>query len=60
MGSEEQVLELMVSLDQALQETFKVEEKLDEYDCKLQVRISFEKLLYTFLASYVSIAQVKI
>ena len=37
MGSEEQVLELMVLLDQGLQEAMTIEEKLDEYSDKLQV-----------------------
>ncbi|ELT89930.1 hypothetical protein CAPTEDRAFT_229168 [Capitella teleta] len=36
MESEEQVLELMVLLDQGLQEAMKIEEKLDEYETKLQ------------------------
>ncbi len=38
MGSEDQVLDLMVLLDQGLQEAMKLEEKLDEYDHKLQVK----------------------
>ena len=38
MGSEDQVLELMVLLDEGLHEAIRVEEKLDEYDDKLQVR----------------------
>ena len=37
MGSEEQVLELMLLLDEGLIEASKLEEKLDEYDRKLQV-----------------------
>ena len=37
MGSEEQVLELMMLLDEGLLEATKLEEKLDEYDHKLQV-----------------------
>ena len=36
MGSEEQVLELMMLLDEGLLEATKLEEKLDEYDHKLQ------------------------
>lgn len=36
MESEEQVLELMVLLDQGLHEAVKIEEKLDEYEQKLQ------------------------
>ncbi len=39
MGSEDQVLDLMVLLDQGLQEAMKLEEKLDEYDHKLQVQM---------------------
>ena len=38
MGSEEQVLELMMLLDEGLLEATKLEEKLDEYDHKLQVQ----------------------
>ena len=36
MGSEEQVLELMVLLDKGLQEAMTIEERLEEYDDKLQ------------------------
>lgn len=39
IGSEDKVLELMVLLDKGLQEAIHVEEKLDEYDDKLQVCI---------------------
>ena len=42
MGSEEQVLELMMLLDEGLLEATKLEEKLDEYDHKLQVCASKE------------------
>ena len=41
MGSEEQVLELMMLLDEGLLEATKLEEKLDEYDHKLQVQTYF-------------------
>lgn len=37
MGSEDQVLELMLLLDTGLQQAMKIEEKLDEYEQKLQV-----------------------
>jgi len=37
MGSEDQVLELMVLLDTGLQQANKIEEKLTEYERKLQV-----------------------
>jgi len=37
MGSEDQVLELMVLLDTGLQQGNKIEEKLTEYERKLQV-----------------------
>jgi len=37
MGSEDQVLELMVLLDAGLQQANKIEEKLTEYERKLQV-----------------------
>ena len=37
MGSEDQVLELMALIDQALNEAGNVEEKLTVYDHKLQV-----------------------
>lgn len=36
MGSEDQVLELMLLLDTGLQQAMKIEEKLDEYEQKLQ------------------------
>jgi hypothetical protein len=41
MESEEQVLELMVLLDQGLQEAVKIEEKLDDYETKLQASTAF-------------------
>ena len=37
MGSEDQVMELMVLLDTGLQQVDKIEEKLNEYEHKLQV-----------------------
>ena len=37
MGSEDQVMELMVLLDKGLQEAMQIEEQLDEYESKLQV-----------------------
>jgi len=37
MGSEDQVLELMVLLDAGFQQANKIEEKLTEYERKLQV-----------------------
>lgn len=37
MGSEDQVLELMALLDTGLQQALHIEEKLDEYERKLQV-----------------------
>ena len=37
MGSEDQVLELMVLLDTGLQQANRIEEKLTEYERKLQV-----------------------
>jgi len=37
MGSEDQVMELMVLLDTGLQQVDKIEEKLNEYEQKLQV-----------------------
>ena len=37
MGSEDQVLELMLLLDTGLQQANKIEEKLTEYERKLQV-----------------------
>ncbi len=47
MGSEEQVLELMLLLDEGLMEANKLEEKLDEYDHKLQVSTPCQFCLWT-------------
>ena len=45
MGSEEQVLELMVLIDEGLQEACKVEDKLEEYDQRLQVSCSLNLII---------------
>jgi exocyst complex component 1 len=37
MGSEDQVMELMILLDTGLNQANKIEEKLSEYEQKLQV-----------------------
>ncbi len=50
MGSEEQVLELMLLLDEGLLEANKLEEKLDEYDHKLQVHIRLKGTVRKFLS----------
>lgn len=42
MGSEDQVLELMLLLDTGLQQAMKIEEKLDEYEQKLQVSSRYQ------------------
>lgn len=39
MGSEDQVMELMVLLDTGLNQANKIEEKLNEYEQKLQVSV---------------------
>ena len=39
MGSEDQVLELMALLDTGLQQANRIEEKLTEYERKLQVYV---------------------
>ena len=44
MASEDQVLELMVQLDKGIQEAVRIEEKLDEYEQKLQVCLSAESV----------------
>jgi hypothetical protein len=52
MGSEDQVMELMVLLDTGLNQANKIEEKLNEYELKLQVGVfSFRHLVLVISSS---------
>ena len=59
MGSEDQVLELMVLLDTGLQQANKIEEKLTEYERKLQV-ITFcsDIVIYNWLDFLLSLTEI--
>jgi len=56
MGSEDQVLQLMALLDTGLQQALSIEEKLDEYENRLQVkRPPFFQLARSFSVSLYSL-----